>query len=101
MTPFLYFHSVGLSQRTNVISCVTVHDSDSSTASPLTPLPRTLNTTSTMSSRHAKSLAVVAPSVKTQGTDRGAVSRARLETGECQSSTFVCVLSAVCIVLGV
>ncbi|XP_019123213.2 homeodomain-interacting protein kinase 1 isoform X4 [Larimichthys crocea] len=76
------FHpaSVGLSQRTNVISCVTVHDSDSSTASPLTPLPRTLNTTSTMSSRQAKSLAVVAPSVKTQGTDRGAVSRARLET---------------------
>ncbi|TMS19378.1 Homeodomain-interacting protein kinase 2 [Larimichthys crocea] len=76
------FHpaSVGLSQRTNVISCVTVHDSDSSTASPLTPLPRTLNTTSTMSSRHAKSLAVVAPSVKTQSTDRGAVSRARLET---------------------
>uniref|UniRef100_A0A672F6P1 non-specific serine/threonine protein kinase n=1 Tax=Salarias fasciatus TaxID=181472 RepID=A0A672F6P1_SALFA len=39
------FHpaSVGLSQRTNVISCVTVHDSDSSTASPLTPLPRTLH----------------------------------------------------------
>ncbi|KAE8298153.1 Homeodomain-interacting protein kinase 1 [Larimichthys crocea] len=76
------FHpaSVGLSQRTNVISCVTVHDSDSSTASPLTPLPRMLNTTSTMSSRQAKSLAVVAPSVKTQGTERGAVSRARLET---------------------
>ncbi|XP_049894516.1 homeodomain-interacting protein kinase 1 isoform X3 [Epinephelus moara] len=76
------FHpaSVGLSQRTNVISCVTVHDSDSSTASPLTPLPRTLNPTSTMSSRHAKSLAVVAPSVKTQGSERGAVSRGRLET---------------------
>ncbi|KAJ0023597.1 hypothetical protein NQD34_003496 [Periophthalmus magnuspinnatus] len=36
------FHpaSVGLSQRANVISCVTVHDSDSSNASPLTPLPR-------------------------------------------------------------
>ncbi|XP_033482598.2 homeodomain-interacting protein kinase 1 isoform X3 [Epinephelus lanceolatus] len=76
------FHpaSVGLSQRTNVISCVTVHDSDSSTASPLTPLPRTLNPTSTMSSRQAKSLAVVAPSVKTQGSERGAVSRGRLET---------------------
>ncbi|XP_034726151.1 homeodomain-interacting protein kinase 1 isoform X4 [Etheostoma cragini] len=76
------FHpsSVGLSQRTNVISCVTVHDSDSSTASPLTPLPRTLNPASTMSSRQAKSLAVVAPSVKPQGSERGAVSRGRLET---------------------
>ncbi|XP_051269792.1 homeodomain-interacting protein kinase 1 isoform X3 [Dicentrarchus labrax] len=76
------FHpaSIGLSQRTNVISCVTVHDSDSSTASPLTPLPRTLNTASTMSSRQAKSLAVVAPSVKTQGSERGARAP-RLETG--------------------
>uniref|UniRef100_A0A3P8S6U3 non-specific serine/threonine protein kinase n=1 Tax=Amphiprion percula TaxID=161767 RepID=A0A3P8S6U3_AMPPE len=76
------FHpaSVGLSQRTNVISCVTVHDSDSSTASPLTPLPRTLNPASSMSSRQAKSLAVVAPSVKTQASERGAVSRGRLET---------------------
>ncbi|XP_030276290.1 homeodomain-interacting protein kinase 1 isoform X3 [Sparus aurata] len=76
------FHpaSVSLSQRTNVISCVTVHDSDSSTASPLTPLPRALNPAISVSSRQAKSLAVVAPSVKTQGTERGAASRARLET---------------------
>ncbi|KAK5912788.1 hypothetical protein CesoFtcFv8_002626 [Champsocephalus esox] len=76
------FHpaSVGLSQRTNVISCVTVHDSDSSTASPLTPLPRTLNPAGGASSRQAKSLAVVAPSVKTQGTERGAASRGRLDT---------------------
>ncbi|XP_022057129.2 homeodomain-interacting protein kinase 1 isoform X4 [Acanthochromis polyacanthus] len=76
------FHpaSVGLSQRTNVISCVTVHDSDSSTASPLTPLPRTLNQASSMSSRQAKSLAVVAPSVKTQASERGTVSRGRFET---------------------
>uniref|UniRef100_A0A665T2L1 non-specific serine/threonine protein kinase n=1 Tax=Echeneis naucrates TaxID=173247 RepID=A0A665T2L1_ECHNA len=75
------FHpaSVGLSQRTNVISCVTVHDSDSSTASPLTPLPRTLNPASTVSSRQVKSLAVVAPSIKTQGSERGATSRGRLE----------------------
>uniref|UniRef100_A0A674PFF0 non-specific serine/threonine protein kinase n=1 Tax=Takifugu rubripes TaxID=31033 RepID=A0A674PFF0_TAKRU len=72
--------SVSLSQRTNVISCVTVHDSDSSTASPLTPLPRTLNPASSASSRQARSLAVVAPSVKTQGSDRGAVSH--LENGE-------------------
>uniref|UniRef100_A0A674MJT3 non-specific serine/threonine protein kinase n=1 Tax=Takifugu rubripes TaxID=31033 RepID=A0A674MJT3_TAKRU len=68
------FHPASLSQRTNVISCVTVHDSDSSTASPLTPLPRTLNPASSASSRQARSLAVVAPSVKTQGSDRGAVS---------------------------
>ncbi|XP_063767564.1 homeodomain-interacting protein kinase 1 isoform X3 [Eleginops maclovinus] len=76
------FHpaSLGLSQRTNVISCVTVHDSDSSTASPLTPLPRTLNQVSSASSRQAKSLAVVAPSVKTQGSERGAASRGRLDT---------------------
>uniref|UniRef100_A0A8C9WYY6 non-specific serine/threonine protein kinase n=1 Tax=Sander lucioperca TaxID=283035 RepID=A0A8C9WYY6_SANLU len=89
------FHpsSVGLSQRANVISCVTVHDSDSSTASPLTPLPRTLNPASTMSSRQAKSLAVVAPSIKPQGSERGAVSRGRLETGESPSST--CCLCAI------
>uniref|UniRef100_A0A667XRK1 non-specific serine/threonine protein kinase n=1 Tax=Myripristis murdjan TaxID=586833 RepID=A0A667XRK1_9TELE len=81
------FHpaSVGLSQRTNVISCVTVHDSDSSTASPLTPLPRTHIPASSVSSRQAKSLAVVAPSVKTQVSERGTVSRARLETGESHS----------------
>ncbi|XP_054640676.1 homeodomain-interacting protein kinase 1 isoform X2 [Dunckerocampus dactyliophorus] len=76
------FHpaSVGLGQRTNVISCVTVHDSDSSTASPLTPLPRTLNVASTVSSRQAKSLAVVAPSVKVHASERGAASRSRPET---------------------
>ncbi|XP_041836121.1 homeodomain-interacting protein kinase 1 isoform X3 [Melanotaenia boesemani] len=78
------FHpaSVGLNriERTNVISCVTVHDSDSSTASPLTPLPRTLNPANTMSSRQAKSLAVVAPSVKTQAAERGTVSHGRVET---------------------
>ncbi|XP_061688863.1 homeodomain-interacting protein kinase 1 isoform X2 [Syngnathoides biaculeatus] len=76
------FHpaSVTLSQRTNVISCVTVHDSDSSTASPLTPRPRALNTTSAVSSRQAKSLAVVAPSVKVQALDRGVATRSRPET---------------------
>lgn len=71
--------SIGVSQRTNVISCVTVHDSDSSTASPLTPLPRTNVPAGTLLSRQAKSLAVVAPSVKT-----AAVSRGRLDTGMIQ-----------------
>ncbi|MEQ2214090.1 hypothetical protein XENOCAPTIV_019725, partial [Xenoophorus captivus] len=76
------FHpaSVGLS-RTNVISCVTVHDSDSSTASPLTPLPRNLNATGCLSSRQAKSLAVVAPSVKNQTSERSAASHGRVEIG--------------------
>ncbi|XP_075997071.1 homeodomain-interacting protein kinase 1 isoform X2 [Genypterus blacodes] len=76
------FHpaSVGLSQRTNVISCVTVHDSDSSNASPLTPLPRTLIPASTVPSRQAKSLAVVAPSVKAHVSERGSASRGRQET---------------------
>uniref|UniRef100_A0A669CBE1 non-specific serine/threonine protein kinase n=1 Tax=Oreochromis niloticus TaxID=8128 RepID=A0A669CBE1_ORENI len=50
----------GTSQRTNVISCVTVHDShdsDSSTSSPLS---------SKTSSQPTKSLAVIMPSVKSQ-----------------------------------
>uniref|UniRef100_A0A7N6AUH3 non-specific serine/threonine protein kinase n=1 Tax=Anabas testudineus TaxID=64144 RepID=A0A7N6AUH3_ANATE len=67
--PLLYFANVdssffssstGTSQRTNVISCVTVHDShdsDSSTSSPLSP-----KTTS----QPTKSLAIIMPSVKSQ-----------------------------------
>ncbi|KAM4609716.1 homeodomain-interacting protein kinase 1 [Polymixia lowei] len=50
----------GTSQRANVISCVTVHDShdsDSSTGSPLSPKA---------SSQPAKSLAIIMPSVKSQ-----------------------------------
>ncbi|XP_042589589.1 homeodomain-interacting protein kinase 1 isoform X5 [Cyprinus carpio] len=61
------FHpaSSGPSQRTNVISCLTVHDSDSSTASPLTPKPQDSHA-GVQSSRLFKSLAVVAPFVKAQ-----------------------------------
>uniref|UniRef100_A0A8C1ZGJ7 non-specific serine/threonine protein kinase n=1 Tax=Cyprinus carpio TaxID=7962 RepID=A0A8C1ZGJ7_CYPCA len=61
------FHpaSCGPSHRTNVISCLTVHDSDSSTASPLTPKPQSSHL-GVQSSRLSKSLAVVAPSVKAQ-----------------------------------
>ncbi|KAM3618795.1 uncharacterized protein V6R79_025061 [Siganus canaliculatus] len=50
----------GTSQRTNVISCVTVHDShdsDSSTSSPLSPKTTT---------QPPKSLAIIMPSVKGQ-----------------------------------
>ncbi|XP_054881965.1 homeodomain-interacting protein kinase 1 isoform X4 [Poeciliopsis prolifica] len=79
------FHpaSVGLSrtERTNVISCVTVHDSDSSTTSPLTPLPRSRNAAGPLPTRQAKSLAVVAPSVKSQTSERPAASHGRVETG--------------------
>ncbi|KAF5895896.1 homeodomain-interacting protein kinase 1-like isoform X1 [Clarias magur] len=64
------FHpaSCGPSQRTNVISCVTVLDSDSSTASPLTPLPRN-GTVGAQSSCLAKSLAIVVPTVKMQPSE--------------------------------
>ncbi|XP_012991872.2 homeodomain-interacting protein kinase 1 isoform X1 [Esox lucius] len=76
------FHpaSCGPPQRTNVISCLTVHDSDSSTASPLTPRPLPGSRTHTHlpggGASRGKSLAVVAPSVKTLPT----------ETGQLQSS---------------
>ncbi|XP_042606101.1 homeodomain-interacting protein kinase 1-like isoform X4 [Cyprinus carpio] len=58
--------SCSVNQRTNVISCVTVHDSqdsDSSTSTPLSPkcLPSFIE-----NNTHSKSLAVVTPSVKTQ-----------------------------------
>uniref|UniRef100_A0A3B3U6S6 non-specific serine/threonine protein kinase n=1 Tax=Poecilia latipinna TaxID=48699 RepID=A0A3B3U6S6_9TELE len=68
------FHPASRTERTNVISCVTVHDSDSSTTSPLTPLPRSLNAAGPLSSRQPKSLAVVAPSVKSQTFERAAAS---------------------------
>ncbi|KAL7864212.1 hypothetical protein AOLI_G00156320 [Acnodon oligacanthus] len=59
--------SCSVNQRANVISCVTVHDSqdsDSSTCSPLSPkrLPNFVESSSHLS----KSLAVVLPSVKAQ-----------------------------------
>ncbi|XP_026076869.1 homeodomain-interacting protein kinase 1-like isoform X4 [Carassius auratus] len=61
------FHpaSCGPSHRTNVISCLTVHDSDSSTASPLSPKPQSGHA-GVQSSRLSKSLAAEAPSVKAQ-----------------------------------
>ncbi|XP_024149350.1 homeodomain-interacting protein kinase 1 isoform X2 [Oryzias melastigma] len=60
----------GTSQRTNVISCVTVHDShdsDSSTSSPLSPKT---------ASQPSKSLAVIMPSVKTQPAENTALKAA-------------------------
>ncbi|TSY83921.1 Homeodomain-interacting protein kinase 2 [Bagarius yarrelli] len=59
------FNPASSNQRANVISCVTVLDSDSSTASPLTPLPRN-GIVKAQPSRLAKSLAIVVPSVKMQ-----------------------------------
>ncbi|CAL9703207.1 unnamed protein product [Knipowitschia caucasica] len=55
----------GTSQRTNVISCVTVHDSDSSLSSPLSPKSST---------QTAKSTAVIMPSVKSQGAPESTAS---------------------------
>ncbi|KAA0706683.1 Homeodomain-interacting protein kinase 1 [Triplophysa tibetana] len=59
--------SCSVNQRTNVISCVTVHDSqdsDSSTSSPLSP--RHIPNFKENNERSSTSLAVVMPSVKTQ-----------------------------------
>uniref|UniRef100_A0A8C7ZGG9 non-specific serine/threonine protein kinase n=1 Tax=Oryzias sinensis TaxID=183150 RepID=A0A8C7ZGG9_9TELE len=62
--------SSGTSQRTNVISCVTVHDShdsDSSNSSPLSPKTAT---------QPSKSLAVIMPSVKAQPAENAALKAA-------------------------
>lgn len=68
--------SSGTSQRTNVISCVTVHDShdsDSSTSSPLSP--------KTTSVQPTKSLAIIMPSVKTQPGDTATAQKAAAAPG--------------------
>ncbi|KAI1890702.1 hypothetical protein AGOR_G00156360 [Albula goreensis] len=72
-------------QRANVISCVTVHDSqdsDSSTGSPLSPrrLPNFVET----SSHFSKSLAIIVPSVKSQPGE-GIVSKHTTGTGQPQN----------------
>uniref|UniRef100_A0AAY4CF90 non-specific serine/threonine protein kinase n=1 Tax=Denticeps clupeoides TaxID=299321 RepID=A0AAY4CF90_9TELE len=66
------FPPASANQRANVISCVTVHDSqdsDSSTGSPLSP--KQLPDFAEASAHQSKSLAVVMPSVKTQPGDSG------------------------------
>lgn len=63
----LFSLSCSANQRANVISCVTVHDSqdsDSSTCSPLSP--KRLPNFAESSGQGSKSLAVVMPSLKTQ-----------------------------------
>ncbi|KAJ8259462.1 hypothetical protein GJAV_G00169550 [Gymnothorax javanicus] len=82
------FHpaSCRASQRPNVISCVTVHDSqdsDSSTASPLSP-KRLPNFADSTTARFPKSLAIVVPSVKSQSAE-GAVPKAATGAGQPQS----------------
>ncbi|XP_043081146.1 homeodomain-interacting protein kinase 1 isoform X2 [Puntigrus tetrazona] len=74
--------SCSVNQRTNVISCVTVHDSqdsDSSTSTPLSPkrLPST----------HSKSLAVVTPSVKTQLWDGASGEQSTNSSGKSKKGT--------------
>nr|XP_055044339.1 homeodomain-interacting protein kinase 1-like isoform X3 [Misgurnus anguillicaudatus] len=59
--------SCSVNQRTNVISCVTVHDSQDSDSSSSTPLsPRHLPNFTENNTRSSRSLAVVMPSVKAQ-----------------------------------
>ncbi|KAK7119825.1 hypothetical protein R3I94_021608 [Phoxinus phoxinus] len=80
------FHPVscGPSHRTNVISCLTVHDSDSSTASPLTPKPQNSHV-GFQSSRLSKSMAVVAPSVKAQPVESSISAKIPLAVGLTQN----------------
>ncbi|XP_056588566.1 homeodomain-interacting protein kinase 1 isoform X2 [Triplophysa dalaica] len=59
--------SCSMNQRTNVISCVTVHDSQDSDSSTSTPLsPRHLPNFKENYARSSRSLAVVMPSVKSR-----------------------------------
>ncbi|XP_026092930.1 homeodomain-interacting protein kinase 1-like isoform X1 [Carassius auratus] len=58
--------SCSVNQRTNVISCVTVHDSQDSDSSTSTPLSPKCLPNYSENNTHSKSLAVVPPSVKTQ-----------------------------------
>ncbi|XP_077058708.1 homeodomain-interacting protein kinase 1 isoform X7 [Siphateles boraxobius] len=80
------FHPVsgGPSHRTNVISCLTVHDSDSSTASPLTPKPQNSHV-GFPSSRLSRSMAVVAPSVKVQPVESSISAKIPLAVGLTQN----------------
>ncbi|XP_061076812.1 homeodomain-interacting protein kinase 1-like isoform X3 [Conger conger] len=81
------FHpaSCQASQRPNVISCVTVHDSqdsDSSTASPLSP--KRLPTFAQSAAHFSKSLAIIVPSVKSQPGE-GAAAKPATRAGQPQS----------------
>lgn len=58
--------SCSVNQRTNVISCVTVHDSQDSDSSTSTPISPKRQSSFIENNTHSKSLAVVTPSVKTQ-----------------------------------
>ncbi|XP_035244165.1 homeodomain-interacting protein kinase 1-like isoform X2 [Anguilla anguilla] len=82
------FHpaSCRASQRTHVISCVTVHDSqdsDSSTASPLSP--RRPPAFAESAPRFSRSLAVVVPSVKSQPAEGAAAPKPAAGPGQPQS----------------
>ncbi|KAF4096432.1 homeodomain-interacting protein kinase 1 isoform X3 [Onychostoma macrolepis] len=81
------FPPESVNQRTNVISCVTVHDSqdsDSSTSSPLSPkcLPNFVE-----NNTHSKSLAVVTPSVKTQLWDGASGEQSTNSSGKSKKGT--------------
>ncbi|XP_016139438.1 homeodomain-interacting protein kinase 2-like [Sinocyclocheilus grahami] len=79
--------SCSVNQRTNVISCVTLHDSqdsDSSTSTPLSPkcLPNFVE-----NNTHSKSLAVVTPLVKTQLWDGASGEQSTNSSGKSKKGT--------------
>ncbi|XP_048033950.1 homeodomain-interacting protein kinase 1 isoform X4 [Megalobrama amblycephala] len=79
--------SCSVNQRTNVISCVTVHDSqdsDSSTSTPLSPKHRPKFVES---NTHSKSLAVVTPSVKTQPWEGASGEKSANSSGKSKKGT--------------
>uniref|UniRef100_A0A672M5S9 non-specific serine/threonine protein kinase n=1 Tax=Sinocyclocheilus grahami TaxID=75366 RepID=A0A672M5S9_SINGR len=81
------FPPESVNQRTNVISCVTLHDSqdsDSSTSTPLSPkcLPNFVE-----NNTHSKSLAVVTPLVKTQLWDGASGEQSTNSSGKSKKGT--------------
>lgn len=80
--------SCSVNQRTNVISCVTVHDSQDSDSSTSTPLSsRHLPNLKENNARSSRSLAVVMPSVKAQLWDEPS-------KGRC-AELYLCILCSV------
>ncbi|XP_050952704.1 homeodomain-interacting protein kinase 1 [Labeo rohita] len=79
--------SCSVNQRTNVISCVTVHDSQDSDSSTSTPLSPKCLPNFTENNTHSKSLAVVTPSVKTQLWDVASGEQSTNTSGKSKKGT--------------
>ncbi|XP_056304807.1 homeodomain-interacting protein kinase 1 isoform X2 [Danio aesculapii] len=79
--------SCSVNQRTNVISCVTVHDSQDSDSSTSTPLSPKHHPSLLENNTHSKSLAVVTPSVKTQLWDAASGEQSTNSSGKSKKGT--------------